>query len=101
MDLMMTGGIAMAGLKVTNLRCEYQVNPIGVDVLQPRLSWVVEATDPTERGQRQTAYQIIVASTRENLDKNIGDLWDTGKVNSDATMVIYAGKSLQSLMECW
>jgi len=91
----------MAGLKVTNLRCEYQVNPIGVDVLQPRLSWVVEATDPTERGQRQTAYQIVVASTRENLDKNIGDLWDTGKVNSDATMVIYAGKSLQSLMECW
>ncbi len=91
----------MAGLRVTSLRCEYRVNPLGIDVPQPRLSWVVEATNPDERGQRQTAYQILVASSRENLDKDIGDLWDTGKVNSDETLVVYAGKSLRSEMECW
>jgi alpha-L-rhamnosidase len=61
----------------------------------------VEATNPDERGQRQTAYQILVASSRENLDKDIGDLWDTGKVNSDETLVVYAGKPLRSEMECW
>jgi hypothetical protein len=63
----MTGGIAMAGLRVTSLMCEYRVNPLGIDVPQPRLSWVVEATNSDERGQRQTAYQILVASSRENL----------------------------------
>ena len=91
----------MAELRVTNLRCEYLVNPLGVDVSQPRLSWVVEATDPNERGQKQTAYQLLVASNRDNLDKDIGDLWDTGKVASSETMVAYAGKPLRSLMECW
>ena len=91
----------MAGLRVTSLRCEYRVNPLGIDVPQPRLSWVVEATNPDERGQRQTAYQILVASSRENLDKDIGDLWDTGKVNSDETLIVYAGKPLRSEMECW
>ncbi|MCX7642626.1 MAG: alfa-L-rhamnosidase, partial [Armatimonadetes bacterium] len=101
LGLMVTGGIAMAGLRAVNLRCEYRVNPVGVDVLQPRLSWVVEATDPNERGQRQTAFQIIVSSSKEKLDKDIGDLWDTGKVPSDATTVTYAGSPLRSLMECW
>ncbi|MFA0734295.1 MAG: hypothetical protein OGMRLDGQ_000795, partial [Candidatus Fervidibacter sp.] len=35
----------MAGLRVTSLRCEYRVNPLGIDVPQPRLSWVVEVTN--------------------------------------------------------
>ena len=100
-SLLMTGGIAMAGLRAKDLMCEYRANPLGIDVLQPRLSWVVEATNQDKRGQRQTAYQILVASSRENLDKDIGDLWDTGKVSSDETLVVYAGKPLQSEMECW
>ncbi len=100
--LLLTGGMSMAqGLRVTNLRCEYRVNPLGIDTPQPRLSWIVETVNPHERGQRQTAYQILVASSRQNLDNDVGDLWDTGKVNSDATMVIYAGKPLTSETECW
>lgn len=101
LTLMVTGGIGMAGLKPTALRCEYRINPLGIDVRQPRLSWVVEATDPNERGQRQTAYQILVASSRENLAKDLGDLWDTGKVASAETLVVYAGKPLRSETECW
>ncbi len=86
-------------LKAGRLRCEYRVNPLGIDVLRPKLSWIVESS---ERGQLQTAYQIIVSSTRLNLEKGIGDLWDTGKVKSDQTSQIeYSGKPLSSRMECW
>lgn len=86
-------------LKVGKLRCEYRVNPMGIDVLKPRLSWIVESS---ERGQFQTAYQIIVSSTRLNLEKDIGDLWNSGKVESSETNQIeYAGRTLSSRMECW
>ena len=44
------------------LRCEYRVNPAGIDEAQPRLSWQLESS---ERGQKQTAYQILVASNPE------------------------------------
>ncbi|MEM3465137.1 MAG: family 78 glycoside hydrolase catalytic domain [Thermoproteota archaeon] len=86
-------------LKAGKLRCEYRVNPLGIDVLKPRLSWIVESS---ERGQLQTAYQIIVSSTRLNLEKDIGDLWNSGKIQSDQTNQIeYSGKPLSSRMECW
>jgi len=90
---------ATAGLKASKLRCEYRVNPLGIDVLKPRLSWVVESS---ERGQFQTAYQIIVSSTRLNLENDIGDLWNSGKVESSETNQIeYDGEKLLSRMECW
>ena len=63
----------------TDLRCEYLVNPIGIDQTAPRLSWRIESN---VRGVRQTAYRILVASTRQNIDDNRGDLWDSGKVES-------------------
>ncbi len=88
-----------AGLKAKKLRCEYRVNPLGIGVSKPRLSWIVESA---ERGQFQTAYQLIVSSTKLNLENNTGDLWDSGKVQSDQTsQVTYAGKPLSSRMECW
>ena len=83
-----------AGLKPVALRCEYAVNPLGVDVSAPRLFWIVESK---ERGQKQTAYQILVASSSEKLAKDRGDLWDSGKVASDETIQIpYAGEPLKS-----
>jgi hypothetical protein len=76
------------------LRCEYVANPLGVDTAAPRLFWKL-ASD--ERGQRQTAYEILAASTPEILAQNRGDLWDSGRVKSDATLQIpYAGKALKS-----
>ncbi|MBE0540976.1 MAG: glycoside hydrolase family 78 protein [Verrucomicrobia bacterium] len=87
------------GLLVENLRCEYRVNPAGMDVVEPRLSWTL-ASD--QHGQKQTAYYILVASSLETLDRDAGDLWDSGKVVSDATLhVAYAGKPLQSRMRAW
>jgi len=81
-------------MRVTNLRCEYTVNPLGIDIREPRFSWILEHP---ERGQAQTAYQILVASHKELLDAERGDLWDSGKVAlSQSAQVAYAGEALQS-----
>jgi len=86
-------------LKAAQLRCEYLKNPLGIDVTRPRLSWVLEST---VRGQKQTAHRIIVASDEENLNKNKGDLWDTGKVKSDrSNQIAYEGKTLHSRQRCY
>src|SRR5271163_2842329 len=73
---------AFAGLRVGRLRCEYLENPLGIDVRQPRLNWIL---DSGERGQKQTAYQILVASRADELKNDRGDLWDSGKISSDQT----------------
>jgi hypothetical protein len=83
-----------AVLSPANLRCEYAVNPLGVDAPNPRLFWTVESS---QLGQKQTAYQILAAASPELLAKDNGDLWDTGKVASDETIQIpYAGRPLES-----
>ena len=84
---------------VKELRCEYLVNPFVIDVVKPRLSWIMQSE---QRGQRQSAYQILVAGSEENLEQNKGDLWDTGRVKSDeSTQVVYSGKQLRSRMRCF
>ena len=85
---------ANAALSPAKLRCDYAVNPLGVDGAGPRLLWIVESA---ERGQRQTAYEILAATSDKNLAANNGDLWDSGKVDTDETIQIpYAGKELKS-----
>jgi len=89
----------ISNLKITNLRCEYLKNPLGIDIAKPRLSWVLESS---ERGLKQTAYRIIVSSSEENINKDIGNLWDSGKVKSDRTnQIVYDGKELHSRMKCF
>ena len=74
--------------------CEYHENPIGLDRANPQLSWEIPAF---RNGIAQSAYEILVASSMENLDKNQGDLWSTGKVMSDQSVYItYAGNPLES-----
>ena len=85
---------AFAKTTVADLRCDYAVNPPGVDPANPRLFWKMESD---VRGQRQTAYQILAASSEKFLARDNGDLWDSGKVDSDETIQIqYAGKELES-----
>lgn len=92
-------GPLLAGMTTGNLRCEYLTNPVGIDVMQPRLSWWLESD---RRGEKQTAYQILVASSAKELAADRGDLWDSGKVVGDATnQVAYAGAALQSRMACF
>lgn len=80
-------------LTVANLRCEYKVNPIGVDVSHPRLSWELVVPD---RATLQTAYEIQVADSEKNL--SLGKpLWDSGKIsNASSIHVSYEGPLLKS-----
>ncbi len=76
------------------LRCEYTENPLGIESAQPRLGWVINSD---ARGDRQVAYQILVASSTELLAQDKGDLWDSGKVISEqSNHVIYQGTPLSS-----
>jgi len=85
-------------LSVSYLRCEYLVNPLGIDERTPRLSWII---DSNRRGAKQIAYRLRVASTSEQLAKNAADLWDSGRIESNQTThVAYAGKPLRSRDVC-
>jgi alpha-L-rhamnosidase len=78
---------------VQNLRCEMLVNPLGIDVKETRFSWELNSN---QRNVQQTAYQIIVSSSKENLNRNEGDIWNSDKQNlSQSVHVLYAGKPLQ------
>ena len=99
--LMLTGMLrpCLADTSIDRLRCEYLADPLGIDATKPRLSWVLQSN---ERAERQTAYQVLVASTLKVLEKDRGDLWDSGRVESDLTIhVEYAGKPLASKMRCF
>lgn len=86
-------------LSVGKLTCEYAVNPLGIDVAQPRFSWVLEST---RRGQMQSAYRVLVADDEAALNLDVGNKWDSGKVASgESVNVVYEGKALQSGEACW
>lgn len=88
---------AFGQTKTISLKTELLTNPIGIDVKNPRLSWQIESN---ERGVIQIAYHVLVASTKEKLNENIGDVWDSKKVNSENSInVIYQGKELTSRSE--
>jgi len=80
--------------KPTRLRCEYQHEPLGIDVLKPKLSWWPGDDRPAEL---QTAYQVLAASHPELLRMDEGDLWDSGRVEGRETVQLeYDGKPLIS-----
>ncbi|HEX4120838.1 MAG TPA: glycoside hydrolase family 78 protein [Verrucomicrobiae bacterium] len=81
------------------LRCEYLVDPLGIDETSPRLSW---QDTSTVRSERQTSWRILVASSRKNLDLDNGDLWDSGQVDDSETIgAVYRGRSLVSREVCF
>ncbi len=101
MGLTLNQNLQAAGedLQATYLRCEYRVDPQGIDVVTPRLSWALTSG---QRGQKQTAYQILVASSNTLLQQNQGDLWNSGKIQSDETVAVqYAGSTLASNADCF
>ena len=92
--------VAQSDLRPVALRCESASNPLGIDVAQPRLSWKLTSS---QRGARQTAYQIQVFSYAALAATNkTPDLWDSGKVNSDETLLIrYGGKGLSTSQQAF
>lgn len=84
---------AATALSVKNLRCEYKIGPLGIDVLKPRLSWELASED---RGVMQTSYEVRVAGSPADLTKG-KTIWSSGKVMSDASnQVEYGGPALES-----
>ncbi len=89
-------GAAQRGIVPRALRCEWLEEPQGVGTEEPRLSWIVTASD-ADRGQGQTAYRILAATDSALLEPGKADLWDSGRVESAETLgIVYAGKPLAS-----
>lgn len=77
----------------SNLRSYDKTNPVGTDD-KPYFGWYVNDSDDNEI---QTSYQILAASSRTNLEKDIGDMWDSGRVNSGKqNHIVYEGRTLSS-----
>jgi alpha-L-rhamnosidase len=88
-----------SGIGAGGLGCEYRVNPLGVDETAPRLSWVLQSN---ERGQKQSSYRILVASSENMLKADKGDLWDSDRIDSSKSVgVVYRGKALRSAQRCY
>jgi len=98
-DALHSGNTAGPHIAVDGLTCNHARNPLGVDSPRPRLSWKLHSG---ARGQRQTAYRIVAASSIECLNQGRYDLWDTGKVeSSDSVFIEYAGRPLRSRERCF
>ena len=83
------GGLTVEGLK----------DPLGIDVKEPRLSWVIKSE---EKNTMQQAYRILVASSPQKLKDGDGDLWDSGKIESDSAHNIqYKGQALNNKDEVY
>ena len=83
MMMFTTGLNGTSGVTVDHLRCEYLENPLGIDILTPRLSWTLKSG---QRGVRQSAYRIVVDG-----------VWDSGKIESgESTNIPYRGPPLES-----
>src|SRR5258706_15306418 len=79
---------------ISNLICEYRTNPLGIDIVKPRLSWQMQ-TD--RQGARQAAYRVFAASAPDRLSEGSADLWESGKVVSDQSVhVVYEVEPLNS-----
>jgi alpha-L-rhamnosidase len=84
---------------VTDLRCGYAVNPLGIDDKNPQLSWRISADT---RGVWQQARQILVATSPEWLTEGKADAWDSGMIESSQSAgVRYEGRELQSRQRYW
>jgi alpha-L-rhamnosidase len=76
-----------------NLKCEYLINPLGIDAQHPRLVWMLTDKQP---GAVQTAYQLITGTDSVEVSSGTGNYWQTAKINSAANLVSYTGKSLKA-----
>lgn len=80
-------------LAVTGLTAERQAAPLGLGAASPRLGWQLQSS---ARGTAQSAYQVQVASTASSLAEGDADIWDSGRVESDQSVLVpYGGPALK------
>lgn len=85
---------AIGNLLPVDLRCQYLVDPLGVDDPAPRFSWKLKASDPQLRGRIQTAYQVIVSTDPKKLSLDTANVWDSGRVISNEQLQIALPRGL-------
>lgn len=85
-------GRSVAALQAGHLKCEYLVNPIGIDSPHPRLSWMVM---DQRREAAQSAWQIIVGTDSLKVSAGIGEQWATDKIISERMLCEYKGLPLE------
>ena len=80
-------------LRVSELKCESKINPLGVDLASPRFSWKISSAG---RNLSQSAYRILVADNISALNKNTGNIWDSKKLRSSASIQVeFKGRELK------
>lgn len=90
---------AASPLKPDVLTCEYIVNPLGIDMYAPRLSWTLASS---ARAQSQSAYEIIVSTNENDIRSGRGNVWETKKVATPQSLhITYSGKPLQPFTRYW
>jgi len=90
----LSGFTVPENLTIYELKCENLQNPLGIDKIAPRFSWKIKSN---KNGTKQKAFQVLVASSPDLLKKNQADLWDSGKTESSASILVpYQGKTLGS-----
>jgi len=89
-----TASAKQAPEKITafDLKANYETAPLGIDIV-PQFSWKIESN---RNNCLQSAYQVIVASSPQILEEGKGDIWDSGKVKSDASVGIVPDMKLTS-----
>ena len=75
-----------------DLKCEYLIDPLGIDAGHPRLTWRMS---DGRQGAAQTAYELVVGTDSVGVSRNKGNCWESGKINTSAAMAAYAGKGLE------
>ncbi len=89
-----TRALAFDGTAPAHLQCEGMQEPLGIDIVHPRLSWQLQ---DSRRGARQAAYEIRVAGSPDVLAQDHADVWDSGRVDSDQSVnVLYSGPAVES-----
>ena len=79
---------------IYNLRCEQEENPLGIETGQPCFSWQIQTQ---QRNFEQSAWQILVADSPEKLQAGNGNIWDSGKTLSSASILVpFKGKELKA-----
>jgi len=75
---------------IANLKCEYLVDPIGIDTPTPRFVWQISSN---KTGTEQTAYEIIVGTDSLEVASGKGNQWNSGKMKTGQSLAIYSGNS--------
>lgn len=91
--LLLSAAAVHAQVKIAQALCDNRVNPTGIHTRELFFSWELASQ---KNNQKQTAYQLVLASSKAKLEKEQYDVYNSGTVKtSQSIQVLYRGKKLQ------